>query len=462
MHINRKRTRSEVRSSCLASIAFLGLVAAAPAQVIYAKPAGTGSGASWADAASLADAIKKATAGDQVWAAAGVHFPGTTRSDSFTIKSGVHVYGGFFGNETTLASRAGLFDTTVLSGDIALTPSDPSDDSYHIVSIKDFGQTTTGVGGNFDSVKIVLDGFSIYSGNADGTGIDGYGGGILLWGRHSGIGGRTYPLQLANVTIRDNLAKRGAGIASYLGIVQMKRCTFRRNDASVDGGAMYLNQSGLTGLAAQRILCYNTLFANNSAQQHGGAVYVMDDTACITQNCAFRDNEAIGGNGGAFYAVDQSLPFLVNTTMVDNSSVSGDGGGIFIESDSFVMIHNSILWGNHADAAGSISSVSGPGTINAIEYSDVEFDGGIVWPGPGNISADPVLNGQLHLTSTSPCINVGLNSHLWEDWLDLDDDSDFAEPTPLDIANSVRIDGSSMIVDMGWHEYLAPAGGSGV
>ena len=78
----------------------------ANAQTIrYVKPGGTGSGnGSWNNASSnLQGMINASDEQDQVWVAAGEYQPAS--GQSFSMKEGVKIYGGFVGNETALIQR---------------------------------------------------------------------------------------------------------------------------------------------------------------------------------------------------------------------------------------------------------------------------------------------------------------------------------------------------------------------
>ena len=79
------------------------------ANVLHAKPIPSGEGdcTSWEDACSLQEALVIALSGDQIWVQAGVHIPGSARSDTFTLKNGVAIYGGFAGTDFSSASEIG-------------------------------------------------------------------------------------------------------------------------------------------------------------------------------------------------------------------------------------------------------------------------------------------------------------------------------------------------------------------
>jgi hypothetical protein len=49
---------------------------------------------------------------------AGVHYPGADRADTFTLKNGVAVYGGFAGTEASRGQRNWQTRVTILSGEI--------------------------------------------------------------------------------------------------------------------------------------------------------------------------------------------------------------------------------------------------------------------------------------------------------------------------------------------------------
>lgn len=143
--------------------------------ILHATPDGSGDCSSWASACSLQTALSGAVIGNEIWAAAGLHVPGSTRSDTFRLVDNVAVYGGFSGTEESRDARDPAANLTILSGDIdhndSQTPvlTDPATvtgnttNSYHIV---------IGADGAF------LDGFTITAGYADGAEPDGRGAGF--------------------------------------------------------------------------------------------------------------------------------------------------------------------------------------------------------------------------------------------------------------------------------------------
>jgi len=82
------------------------------AEIYYVKTDGIGNGTSWNDAAgNIQNMIDKANVGDEIWVAQGIYYPTTeleprvTRTKTFLLKDGVHLYGGFAGNEESIENR---------------------------------------------------------------------------------------------------------------------------------------------------------------------------------------------------------------------------------------------------------------------------------------------------------------------------------------------------------------------
>jgi hypothetical protein len=226
------------------------------ARIIYVSPQGNDAndGLSWSTAkrtvqAGINAAAPSSAGGAQVWVKAGVY------NERITLRSEVHVYGGFAGNETTRAQRNLLANESVLDGQA--------------------GGSVVTVPPN--TTNATIDGFTIRNG------LSGDGGGIYFAGNGSVV--------ISNNFIRDNQAVTGAGIylngSSARGaVVQLLNNVIVRNWAIHTGG-VYSRFANLQ--MVNNTVAYNrsTLFSDT-----GGSIYLSDETTALLANniVAFQQN----------------------------------------------------------------------------------------------------------------------------------------------------------------------------
>jgi hypothetical protein len=482
------------------SVFLLAMAGTARGQIIYVDTDANGAndGSSWADAYNhLQDALAAAGSGDEVRVAEGIYTPDCNSADpngsgdretTFQLISGVAIKGGYAGfSEPDPNERHPNLYETVLSGDLDgndVDVNDPADlldeptrgeNSYHVIT------------GSGTDETAVLDGFTIMGGNANGAGVDAYGGGICsfdggsptvanctLSGNSSGeCGGgmanyNNCSPTLTNCTFSGNSAGyAGAGMCNELSDPQVRQCRFVNNRAVGIGGGMQNRVSWPT--------VTNCTFTGNTA--YGGGGVTCDYGGSVMTNCVFTGNIA-SWTGSAICNIGWG-PVLVNCTFSGNWSASAeaDSSCVYNALGGNLTASNCIFWGNIP-----IEILDDFGGQSLITYTDVR--GG--WPGVGNIDVDPCfvdagywadgndpnivvepndsnavwIDGDYHLLPGSPCIDSGNDAALPADTYDLDGDGNTAEPIPFDLDGNARIvDGNNdgnAVVDMGAYEYFVP------
>ncbi len=380
-------------------------------------------GKTWTTAfLTLQDALAAAVSGDDILVAEGTYKPdlgaGVTAGDreaGFGLKDGVTVKGAYAGyGQPDPDARDIAAHGTILSGDLNGDDMwrllNRQENSYHVVI------------GPLGGERATLDGLAIENGNADGR----------------------FPNDV------------GGGLYNPGGTLKIVDCVFKGNSAAFGGAILNLN-APLTLVNAQLV--------GNRAFVTGGGLYNWEGTA-ILYNCRVVGNTADRADvmGGA--AVNNLMGDLtiLDSTIADNLSPNGQAIASFSwgSAAGTIEIANSILYNGGKEVWSSdLTAVS-------VTYSDVQ--GG--WAGTGNISVAPLfiapgnrsiegewIDGDYHLQATSPCIDAGSDPAVPADIVDLDGDGDVAEPLPLDLDRTARVQDSH--VDMGAYEQLAKKPGPG-
>lgn len=399
---------------------------------------GLNNGTSWADAyqgpTAVATALTASVSGDEIWVKAGTYKATATTSRTIwhTLKSGVALYGGFAGTETTLAARDFVANVTTLTGDLTGndngTVTTMAENSHHVVNASSVLSTA------------ILDGFNIVGGYANGATASNYdkGGGILV-------------LTSGNPTVRNckfigNRCTFGGGAGYIFGANgTFRNCEFTDNIGGSYGGAFDTNGTNVTWE-------YCT-FTNNQAAR-AGAIESYGSSQTKITNCVFRLNRATSTNsGGAVWAGTSSTVTIRNSTFVGNTTTATSGGGFYNTSGSSTVA-NCIFWGNTGSGGATANNqVTAAGGTNTVSYSIVQ--GGMT--GTGNLATDPqfvnMAAGDLHLSLTSPGIDAASNAMI-PAGITLDRDGNARR---VDIATVPDTgSGTSPIVDCGAYEVQAP------
>ncbi|MDR2407129.1 MAG: Ig-like domain-containing protein, partial [Bacteroidales bacterium] len=298
-----------LRVFALGAIVLGSLINVAWGQTIrYVKQNGTGSGISWTDASGdLQAMINASSSGDEIWVAAGTYIPEYTiagynaatsnylytdgdRDNSFVLKSGVKIYGGFAGTgtESNLIERNWKDNPTILSGDRG-DQGDISDNCYHVVIVA--GSTSTKITG-------ILDGFIIKEGNANGTASVSVNGRTVYRYDGGGIHSQYSSFTFNNLVIHGNQANKGGGIYNSNASPEYANVLIAGNKAigsTTAGGGMH-NANGCVPILR------NVTVSGNIAYNCGGIynypnVIPSSNPLLKAYNCIIWGNEATASTG---------------------------------------------------------------------------------------------------------------------------------------------------------------------
>jgi predicted outer membrane repeat protein len=299
-------------------------------------------------------------------------------------------------------------------------------------------------------------------------------------------------ISFSETLMEDNQAKDGGALHADLPAdLTLTQCLLQRNSAASHGGALYISSDNVAGNV--RLLYttmeFNTadsggavyasqlpLFEGdwcegraNTARTNGGAFYHEGHQNLSWKRSILFNNGATGSGGGWYEKGTTGASTLAYNLWIENTADLG--AGLFIEESSSTSLQNNTLAGNNAGSEGDhayfdqstvsfINNIAaygrGTGAIYADEasaavwtvwYNDVwnniggNYTGSLTDPTgtDGNLSSDPLFqiysvdgvesNDNLHLQTSSPCIDAG-----WPTLKDLDgsnsDMGAFGGPAP--------------------------------
>lgn len=249
----------------------------------------------------------------------------------------------------------------------------------------------------------------------------------------------------------------GGGVLAFDGSISLSNCTFTENQAGHSGGGMHCS-------SGDNVILNTCRFIANSAQHGGGGLsgsgspltadscsflgnhcdslsgnggggcYWSDNGPAVLTNCVFSGNTSSGEGGGFATDVTTSNAALLHCVFSGNLSQQA-GGGVFKGNTGFLRIYNSILW-NNSDATGdpASSQIHSALTTVSASYNCIEGTPPTIL-GAANIDLDPLfvdadgadnvagtIDDDLHLQTSSPCINRGIDSALLLPSADFDGD----------------------------------------
>ncbi|HEY3266877.1 MAG TPA: choice-of-anchor Q domain-containing protein [Armatimonadota bacterium] len=476
-------------------------------------------GSSWSTAyLTVADGLKVASAGDEVWVAAGAY------NESLAVPKDVALYGGFAGGETLREARNPVANLTVLKGG---GWSDGVAAATSVITLPIDATPAT-----------VVDGFTITNGG--GTrfllsrtvyhcGRYGYthakyeyrGGGILVQGGSpairndvitanstahfvpdgrpcsgasmyiAGPGGGIFVARGASPTFSDdvisaNNAQNGGGVYADAASMALLRDSISGNTALSAGGGVYNTLSAADAATAPMTLTGCAILNNVAGADGGGAL----GAGVFTEN-RFEGNQC-GGNGGG---LDGGGSLLANSFSGNTAAKSGGGvygavdgginrclfaanaandGGAFASGPWTWTVRNSVFHGNTATLSGAAVELSGSGLGVNNTIAGNQSPGGVVTlssPGAGYDSRVVFVNNVVAANQSGISILSGHCSIRFNDaWNNAEGNySPALDPGPPDGAISadpafvgaakgdLRLSAGSPCIDAGDTSFVPPA-----
>ncbi|MFY0625302.1 MAG: fibronectin type III domain-containing protein [Reichenbachiella sp.] len=358
---------------------------------VNANASGANNGLTWNDAFTDIQSALSSNLGADIWVASGTYTPGASdRKSTFNIPHNTKLYGGFVGTETNFTQRDPKANVTVLSGDLSgndnatilHTEATRQDNAYHVVSIK----------GNAQS--IVIDGFTITGGNANGS----------------------TDASCSTAAVNQFYDVRGGAIyinpytANDAPSASITNCILEKNTGTNVAVFSYFTPCGVSNLSFD-VDFENSIIRNNYSHElsamiyYGSSGYDLYGYGSIV-NCLFYDNVSNASassiylgtstaSGGNTLGLDVEI---INSTFANNTGVNGNV--ITMARAGNTTIKNSIIHGNGSSSPLSITT-SGSTVSNSI------IEGGQ----QGGTNSDPQFNDEANddytLYCTSPAIDAG-------------------------------------------------------
>ncbi|WP_293300189.1 T9SS type A sorting domain-containing protein [Pedobacter sp. UBA4863] len=269
-------------------------------------------GSSWSQTMDLQAAVNASAKGDEIWIKAGTYtpsakYPANQTNDiynTFILKAGVKIYGGFSGNELLLTDR-NVSNPTILSGQ-------QPDNKYSLHVL--FANYTHADA----SDKILLDNIHITNGRNNSSNVS----------DHTVTGAAIYLASKPNIELNK---------------VEIYNCWANLGSINVPGGATLTIKN-------------NSKFYNNistgGTSVRGTCIYAVDDATIEIENTIFTDNKqnntAVSQGGAIFAKADYNnyVTLNINNVKFTNNESNVAGGALRLENNVKATITNSIFNNN--------------------------------------------------------------------------------------------------------------------
>ena len=369
---------------------------AAMAGVIYVTPEGTGSGATWQDAANVYDAFANAAADSEVWMQQG-DYP-LEKTSELAAPNAIRVYGGLAGDETQLPET--VSGKSVLHSALTNLVLSAASGEYVLRNLVISNGLFRGVSKPNKSSIALYDCDIVYNGRATLADFKAYfgitkdddakkkaiqGRGLYLKGDANATVKMSNCLVKGNVDVRETANCNNAGYGVYaetFKTILLNDVMFFNNGTAEEvgkrgaaygrdssrGWALYAKSAPV--VATNCAFVANRGSSNNDTAGDEGAVCIETSAGSVFSHCRWVGNSAEGSSktapGGIINLFEAAAEFD-HCTVAYNLANRGYCAGLVVrprKAATSVKIRNSIFWGN------IIPTDSGKATdIHVINYS---------------------------------------------------------------------------------------------
>jgi parallel beta-helix repeat protein len=369
--------------------------------------------------------------------------PSEAKLNTFKLKLNIAIYGGFSGIETNLNQRNWTNYPTILSGNIG-DANLYTDNLIHVFSCEYVNLNSTTI---LDGLTI-KGGYALNA-NGGGIYVNQTSDGsfkikncILEENYAVGEGGGLYvdnsnPI-IENCIFRNNKAYEGGAIYLYYSDAIISNCNIDSNLAdnfpsggysSLTGGGIYIasysspiisnnsitnnfakNEGGALVNESNYEVIFNNNIVSGNQSKDGGALFLGWKTYCF--NNLFFNNHATEHGGAIYMEDDPNRSPFINNTVVQNSAGS-EGGGLYIIGAN-PDVTNSLFYNNTSPIGPQIRALGSNGNFR---YCDIQggladlANSGVAIVYQNNINVNPLFldaaNNNFRLQSTSTLINAG-------------------------------------------------------
>jgi predicted outer membrane repeat protein len=179
----------------------------------------------------------------------------------------------------------------------------------------------------------------------------------------------------------------GAISAGQGSVTTINNCSFYDNHAYERGGAMVTDSATFHDVSFLQgsVTIRNSVFRNNTAARHGGAIMHGEKFMLKISNTGFADNVALSGDGGAVSIAPGCAVSITASEFERNRAPSGSGGALTVSASKIDVIDSNFTDNTAGADGGAVRSTGG-----AVFYprGETHFDRNVAQRSGGAISLD--------------------------------------------------------------------------